>query len=185
LSLWFEGTEDSHEVYRRAIVNKSVESRKSYEYLMEWDHSFQDHVRDMLGTQGNSGSYATQVEDFATSDVYNINVFVRKPDSGTNKFSMYSFKEGKFNIDCDHSRKSIAIHNENVHYQLETCSARPCSCEDREEEQGMGSLNIARRIEEFVSEARSNTHNTSLTHPVSSSLPSTFTPTAHHPTCQH
>lgn len=175
LSLWFEDTEDSLEVYRRAIVSRLVESRESYEYIMERGCSFQDLVRNMFGTEGYSESYSTQVEAFATSDVYNIDVFVWNPDSSTNTFSMHSFNEGEINFDCDDSRKFIAVHNKNVHYQLVACSVRPCNCEDREEEQGMGGLNIAKRIEDFIREVRrSNTHKTSLTQPVSSSLPSTF-----------
>ena len=59
-----------------------------------------------------------EVEICITSDLFNIDVFVRKPESGSYEFNKYTFKDGVAIFECDHNRQCITIHNENDHYQV-------------------------------------------------------------------
>ena len=91
---------------------------------------------------GCTASYATDVEIYATSELYNIDVFVRVPESGSLDWNRYSFKEGRIFEDCDHSREFIAIHNESDHYKLVYCSERPCNCVRIERQQDLSNVQI-------------------------------------------
>ena len=74
--------------------------------------------------------HATELEIFATSDLYKIDVFVKALDSGSQRWNMYSLKDGQIHGNCIHERNFIAIQNESDHYKLVHCTRRPCNCED-------------------------------------------------------
>ena len=103
-----------------------IETRGYYEDQI--NQGFQRHICGMRKTDGHTASYATEVEICVTSELFNIDVFVRKPESGNNEWNKYTFKNGVAIFECDHSRGYITIHNEDDHYQLVYCPTRPCKC---------------------------------------------------------
>ena len=80
--------------------------------------------------RSNGGTYATELEIFATSDLYDIDVFVKALDSGSQRWNKYSLKNGQIDGDCNHERNFIAIQNESEYYKLVHCTRRPCNCEE-------------------------------------------------------
>ena len=140
LSKWFKGDESHHVEYRKDIVDKITRDRGDYEIFLQ--DSVEEHLQGMSLHNGCTASYATDVEIYATSELYNIDVFVRIPESGNLDWNRYSFKEGKINDECDHRRGYLAIHNERDHYMLVRCSERPCNCTGEDLQEGLGNFQI-------------------------------------------
>ena len=126
--------------YRKDIVDKITRDRGAFEVFLQ--SNFEEHIQGMSLYNGCTASYATDVEIYATSELYNIDVFVRVPESGSLDWNRYSFKEGIIFEDCDHSRGYIAIHNENDHYMLVYCAERPCNCVGIERQQDLSNFQI-------------------------------------------
>ena len=121
LSKWFKDTEGKHEEYREAIVKELANNWKSFGVLMDEGNSYeryQRHVTLMSVSGMDPTSYATELEIYATSAVFNIDVFIRKQNRGKYEWNMHSFINGTMNVDCKHDREYMAIHNEHDHYQL-------------------------------------------------------------------
>ena len=129
LAKWFKGDESHHLKFRSDIVARIRQNKESYECFLS-GNSLEFHLQGMARSNGHTETYATELEIFATSDLYDIDVFVKALDSGSTRWNMYSLKNGQIDGDCNHERNFIAIQNESDHYKLVHCTRRPCNCEE-------------------------------------------------------
>ena len=97
------------------------EDRKFYGAYTGKD--FEKHIEGMSRSNGSNDSWATEAEIIATSDCYDIDIFVYVQREKNSEWHIYT-KDGK----CHHERKYIKILSSRSHFQLVQDKGRPCKC---------------------------------------------------------
>ena len=124
ISQYYKENQESHIDIRNQIIHTMNCNRNFYEAYIEG--SFENHITNMSRCSGGLLSWATDAEIMATSEHFNIDVYVRSKIGLNWNWYRYSIYE-----ECDHRRGFITIQHENSHYNLLINIDRPCRCVNR------------------------------------------------------
>ena len=147
ISLAFTRSEKDYMKYRHEIVDMLRSTNNIYQSFLNANETLESHLVNMSKEEGSAEIWATEAEIWATSEKYDIDVFVRK--GLLENFLMHSALKGETDINhhCDHERDFIALHNENDHYQLVVCDTRPCTCTSNIMQNMENECNIASKLD--------------------------------------
>ncbi|MEL7079481.1 MAG: reverse transcriptase domain-containing protein, partial [Cyanobacteria bacterium J06582_2] len=121
ISQYQNGNQNNHREIRIRIIQTMRNNRNFYEAYTS--NNFEEHINNMSRWDGDQLSWATDAEIMATSECYNLDVFVYGKIGQNWDWFKYSIYE-----ECNHNRGFITIQYKDSHYNLIINKDRPCKC---------------------------------------------------------
>ena len=115
----FLGNAELHADIRERDVCSMERHKNTYVEMIEGD--FDENIKLMRLTGGETGSWATEAENCAAALCSEVDILVRKKDELVSNWLKLPFSEG-----CNHINKFICIMLEGEHFDLLMGTNRPC-----------------------------------------------------------
>jgi len=155
ISKYLYDTQERHQDVRQQTVTTITADQNFYLEFIDGD--FQTHIHNVFKSNGDSTSWATEAEILATSETYNIEIFIHTKTGQTNQWNRYSRNEH-----CDHNKPYTTIVHENNHFSLVQNLQRPCKCKQnnminiKQKENQQGISHKRRNVERNIQDKNNN-----------------------------
>ena len=123
ISMYLFGTEEFHRDIRRQVVDEMEKYAETYRELIDPEESYAQHIDNMKKCSGETYTWATEAEIFATTNILGCDIYVSLPGTCNNDMNRYAPNRGG-----KKENHKIILRYTNEHFNLLTLPQKWCTC---------------------------------------------------------